>query len=292
MKTKRTRLAHQFFLVLTALLFAQQAAFSAERREPKIALTLGEVHDELLVSVNKSGRTQRAMLTTLTGSTPTRILVAHSDDGLIGLVGYPQLTGTNKNAPLVRARHLFVSDQTAIVQFECPRDVQNECEEAYRTSPEFYEDIENLLQMVRKKINFTEVSHIGHGDGAVNVASIARNGGVSSIVLLSPPNPWHKHSENQNGRIFRKLKLKDLDARSLVVAHTSSNCGWADFDNAKKIADGVSLLPVSGYSAIDNKTRGDCTSLGRHGFMGREREVGFAVLNFIEQTDDLPSEIK
>jgi len=292
MKTKRTRLAHQLFLMLAALLFAQQAAFSAERREPKIALTLGEIQDELLVSVNKNGRTQRAMLTVLKDSNPTRILVAHSDNGLIGLVGYPQLTGTNKNAPLVRARHLFVSDQTALVQFECPRDVQNECEEAYRTSPEFYEDVENLLSMVKEKIDFSEVSHIGHGDGAVNVASLAKNGGVSSAVLLSPPNPWHKHSENQNGRIFRKLKLKDLDTRTLVVAHKYSNCGWADFDNAEKIADGVSLLPVSGYSAIDNKTRGNCANLGRHGFVGREREVGFAVLNFIEQTSDLPAEIK
>jgi hypothetical protein len=292
MKTKRTRLAHQLFLMLAALLFAQQAAFSAERREPKIALTLGEVHDELLVSVNKSGRTQRAMLTTLTGSTPTRILVAHSDNGLIGLVGYPQLTGTNRNAPLVRARHLFVSDETALVQFECPRDTQNQCEEEYRTSKEFIEDVENLLAMVKEKINFTEVSHIGHGDGAVNVASMAKNGGVSSAILMSPPNPWHKHSETQNGRIFRTLKLKDLPTRTLVVAHKDSRCPWADFDSAEKTAKGVSLLPVVGFSSIDEKMRSDCANLVQHGFMGREREVGFAVLNFIEQTDDLPSEIK
>jgi hypothetical protein len=113
----------KIFLSL-GLLFTCSTVIAQDRKEPRIALTLGEVHDELLVTVN-NGRTQRALLTVLKDSKPTHLLVAHSNDGLIGLVGYPQLTGSNRNAPLIRARHLFVSENIALVQFECPRDTQN-----------------------------------------------------------------------------------------------------------------------------------------------------------------------
>lgn len=267
------------------------AAFAQERKEPRIALTIGEVHDELLVAVN-NGRTQRALLTILKDSKPTHILVAHSNDGLIGLVGYPQLTGTNRNALLIRARHLFVSDNIALVQFECPRDVQNECQDLYRTSDALASDVDFLLEMVNKKIPFTKVSHIGHLGGAVNAAVLASKGGVDTAILLSPPDPYNDKARFTGAKVFRDIPLNTLKSRVIVFAHEDTECTIASFDNAKRLAKGVSFVAVKGYSAIDQASRAPCANLGRHGFIGREREIGFATLNFIEGIGTPPELIK
>lgn len=266
-------------------------SFAQDRKEPKIALTLGEVHDELLVTVN-NGRTQRALLTILKDSKPTHILVAHSNDGLIGLVGYPQLTGTNRNAPLIRARHLFVSDNIALVQFECPRDTQNECQDQYRRSPDLGNDVNVLLEMVKKKVAFTKVSHIGHLGGAVNAVALAKSGNVDSVVLLAPPDPYEQRAAFTGAKIFQEVQLKDLKSKVLVVAHEDTECKIADYENSERLAKGVAFVTVKGYSAIDQVSRAPCANLGRHGFIGREREVGFATLNFIEGIGTPPREIR
>lgn len=266
-------------------------SFAQDRKEPRIALTLGEVHDELLVTVN-NGRTQRALLTILKDSKPTHILVAHSNDGLIGLVGYPQLTGTNRNAPLIRARHLFVSDNIALVQFECPRDTQNECQDQYRRSPDLGNDVNVLLEMVKKKVAFTKVSHIGHLGGAVNAVALAKSGNVDSVVLLAPPDPYEQRANFTGARIFQEVQLKDLKSKVLVVAHEDTECKIADYENSERLAKGVAFVTVKGYSAIDQASRAPCANLGRHGFIGREREVGFATLNFIEGIGTPPREIR
>lgn len=277
--------------VCLGLTLAFFTALAQDRKEPRIALTLGEVHDELLVTVN-NGRTQRALLTVLKDSKPTHILVAHSNDGLIGLVGYPQLTGSNKNAPLIRARHLFVSENIALVQFECPRDTQNECQDQYRRSADLTNDVNVLLEMVKKKVSFSTVSHIGHLGGAVNAAALASNGNVDSVVLLSPLNPYDKQAALTGARIFQEIQLKDLKSKVLVVAHEDTECKIVDHANSERLARGVSFVTVKGYSAIDQANRTACAYLGRHGFIGREREVAFATLNFIEGIGSPPKEIR
>jgi hypothetical protein len=273
------------------LALACSTGLTQDRKEPRIALTLGEVHDELLVTVN-NGRTQRALLTILKDSKPTHILVAHSNDGLIGLVGYPQLTGANRNAPLIRARHLFVSENIALVQFECPRDTQNECQDQYRRSDELVNDVNVLLEMVKKKVPFSQVSHIGHLGGAVNAAALAKNGNVDSVVLLAPPDPYEEKAAFTGAKIFREVQLKDLKSKVLVVAHADTECKIADYENSERLAKGVAFVTVKGYSAIDQASRAACANLGRHGFIGREREVGFATLNFIEGIGSPPKEIR
>ena len=279
-------------LALALLVLISSSAIAQDRKEPRIALTLGEVHDELLVAVNKSGRTQRALLTVLKDSKPTHLLVAHSNDGLIGLVGYPQMTGSNKNSLLIRARHLFVSDSVALVQFECPRDVQNDCQDLYRRSDALVEDVGALLEMVKKKIDFSRVSHIGHLGGAVNAAVLAGKGGVDATVLLAPPDPYHDKAAFTGARAFLDLPLRDLKSRVLVVSHEDTECPIASHDNSERIARGVAFITVTGYSQIDQANRRPCAHLSMHGFIGREREVGFAVLNFIEGIGSPPKEIK
>jgi len=279
------------FSLCLAFVFVCSSGVAQDRKEPRIALTLGEVHDELLVGVN-NGRTQRALLTVLKDSKPTHILVGHSNDGLIGLVGYPQLTGSNKNAPLIRARHLLVSDNIALVQFECPRDTQNECQDQYRRGDDLVSDVNFLLDMVKKKVQFSKVSHIGHLGGTVNATALAVRGGVDSIILLSPPDPYHQKATFTGARILQDVKLKDLKSRVLVVAHEDTECAIANFENAERLAKEVSFVRVTGYSAIDQASRTPCANLGRHGFIGREREVGFAVLNFIEGIGVPPKEIR
>jgi len=254
-------------------------------------LTLGEVHDELLVTVN-NGRTQRALLTVLKDSKPTHLLVAHSNDGLIGLVGYPQLTGSNRNAPLIRARHLFVSENIALVQFECPRDTQNECQDQYRRSIELVNDVNALLETVKKNVPFSKVSHIGHLGGAVNAVALASSSNVDSVVLLAPPNPYDQKAVFTGARIFQEIQLKDLKSKVLVVAHEDTDCKIADYDNSARLARGVAFVTVKGYSAIDQASRSACANLGKHGFIGREREVGFTTLNFIEGIGSPPKEIQ
>lgn len=280
----------KIFVYLTLALTCS-TGLTQDRKEPRIALTLGEVHDELLVTVN-NGRTQRALLTVLKDSKPTHILVAHSNDGLIGLVGYPQLTGTNRNALLIRARHLFVSDDIALVQFECPRDVQNECQDQYRRSPDLINDVSVLLEMVKKKVAFSKVSHIGHLGGAVNAVALAKGGNVDSVVLLAPPDPYEQKAAFTGARIFQEIQLKDLKSKVLVVAHEDTECKIADYDNSVQLARGVAFITVKGYSAIDQASRAACANLSRHGFIGREREVGFATLNFIEGIGSPPKEIR
>lgn len=280
------------FLLCLLLLATQFASHASERREPKIALTLGEVQDELLVAVTKDDRTQRAMLTTLKGSKPDHLLVAFSNDGLIGLVGYPQLTGTNRNAPLVRARHLFVSDRVALVQFECPRDVQNQCENTYRRGPEIEEDFKRLLEMVSSKLTVTKVSVVGHGGGTVGAVYLSSKTPIETTILLSPPDPYHKSASLIGSQIFVDTPLKSLKSRVLVFAHEDSECSFANFENAARMSRDVTFVKVVGYSAIDNMMRGPCANLGRHGFIGRERQVGFATLNFIEGLGTPPVEIK
>jgi pimeloyl-ACP methyl ester carboxylesterase len=296
MKTLQTSFFHTLhiaLLVLSLALIPPLSAGATERKEPRIALTLGEVHDELLVGVTETGRTQRAMLTTLKDSKPKHLLVAFSNDGLIGLVGYPQLTGTNRNAPLVRARHLLVSDEVALVQFECPRDVQNECEDLYRRGPQIEADFKYLLQMVAKKIPFEKISLIGHGRGTVGAFHLARVlPNVSNLVLLSPPDPYHKQASLFGSVIFTEAPLSSLKPKVLVFSHEGSDCSFANFDNAERMSKGVTFVKVTGYSAIDNAMRGPCANLGRHGFIGREREIGFATLNFIEGLKAPPPEIK
>lgn len=280
----------RIFLCL-GLALACFTSLAQDRKEPRIALTLGEVHDELLVTVN-NGRTQRALLTVLKDSKPTHILVAHSNDGLIGLVGYPQLTGSNKNAPLIRARHLFVSENIALVQFECPRDTQNECQDQYRRSADLTNDVNVLLEMVKKKVSFSTVSHIGHLGGAVNAVSLAKSGSVNSVVLLAPPDPYETRAAFTGARIFQEIQLKDLKSKVLVVAHEDTDCKIADYENSQRLARGVAFVTVKGFSAIDQTSRSACANLGKHGFIGREREVGFATLNFIEGIGSPPEEIR
>jgi hypothetical protein len=277
--------------VCLGLTLAVSTVFPQDRKEPRIALTLGEVHDELLVTVN-NGRTQRALLTVLKDSKPSHILVAHSNDGLIGLVGYPQLTGSNKNAPLIRARHLFVSENIALVQFECPRDTQNECQDQYRRGTDLVNDVNVLLEMVKKKVSFSTVSHIGHLGGAVNAVALAKSSNVDSVVLLSPLDPYEKQAAFTGARIFQEIQLKDLKSKVLVVAHEDTDCKIVDYSNSERLARGVAFVTVKGYSAIDQASRTACAYLGKHGFIGREREVGFATLNFIEGIGSPPKEIR
>jgi hypothetical protein len=289
MKAMKNLLNLALLSVLVPLM--AMSVVAQDRKEPRIALTIGEVHDELLVTVN-NGRTQRALLTILKDSKPTHLLVAHSNDGLIGLVGYPQLTGSNRNAPLIRARHLLVSDYIALVQFECPRDVQNECQDTYRTSDALVADVQVLLDMVKKKIAYTKVSHIGHLGGAVSAVVLSSKGGVDSTIILAPPDPYQDKARFTGAQVFRDTPLNALKSRVIVFAHEDTECTIANFENAKRLAKGVSFVAVKGYSAIDQATRAGCANLGRHGFIGREREIGFATLNFIEGVSTPPESIK
>ena len=93
-------------------------------------------------------------------------------------------------------------------------------------------------------------------------------------------------------KIFQETQLKDLKSKVLVVAHEDTECKIADYENSERLARGVAFITVKGYSAIDQASRVACANLGRHGFIGRERELGFATLNFIEGIGTPPKEIR
>jgi predicted alpha/beta hydrolase family esterase len=187
---------------------------------------------------------------------------------------------------------LFVSENIALVQFECPRDVQNECQDQYRRSDALENDVKALLEMVKKKIPFTKVSHIGHLGGTVNATTLSTKGGVDSTILLAPPDPYNEKAKFTGASVFKETPLNTLKTKVLVIAHEDTECLIAKYENAERLAKGVAFVTVKGYSAIDQASRAGCANLGRHGFIGREREVGAAVLNFIEGIGTPPKEIR
>jgi hypothetical protein len=153
-------------------------------------------------------------------------------------------------------------------------------------------DVNVLLEMVKKKVSFSTVSHIGHLGGAVNAVALAKSSNVDSVVLLSPLDPYEKQAAFTGARIFQEIQLKDLKSKVLVVAHEDTDCKIVDYSNSERLARGVAFVTVKGYSAIDQASRTACAYLGKHGFIGREREVGFATLNFIEGIGSPPKEIR
>jgi hypothetical protein len=284
-----------FYVVICLLLSVTFSTIWANepppRKEPKIALTLGEVQDELLVSVHE-GRTHRALLTKLTNSQPTHLLVGFSNMGVIGLVGYPQLTGPNQFALFVRARHLFVSDQVALLNFECPMDSQSECDNAYRTSDAFLGHLNATIEMVKQKMTVEKLSIVGFGYGSINAVFAAEKLTPQSLILISPPDTYEKQATLTQSSYLRHPKLEKLGLRTMVFAHSGSGCTWTNFDNAARMSRGVAFIEVSGFSRVDSRDRSGCVNLGPHGMVGREREVGFATLNFVEGFEQVPSQIK
>ena len=136
------------------------------------------------------------------------------------------------------------------------------------------------------------MSHIGHLGGAVNAAVLSSKGEVDSTILLSPPDPYNDHARFTGAAVFRDVPLRSLKSKVIVFSHEDTECVIAKYDSAKLLAKGVSFVTVKGYSAIDQASRAPCANLGRHGFIGREREVGFATLNFMEAIGSPPETIR
>lgn len=181
----------------------------------------------------------------------------------------------------------FVEKGLAVAIFN-PPDGMDDLRRTYRISEHHGQDIQAVVESLKKKIADVPVWLIGHSRGTFSATNGAIKLGnlVSGLVLASTITKSREnyaiYETHPNGVL--NMDLASIQVPTLVLANKPDSCASSPASNAEKV-----LKALVGSSAATVKVYGDedpdgdsCKWGGPHHFAGFEQKTEAAIVEFVE----------
>ncbi|CAG9175376.1 hypothetical protein LMG23992_02942 [Cupriavidus laharis] len=180
---------------------------------------------------------------------------------------------------LVRARRHLVSDKMLTVMVDCPRARWESCDDAYRTSDQYAQDIGAVIDKVKADYGVSKVYVVGTSYGTVSSAFLALklggriDGAVHTATFTDPRTGRQAH-----GTPMRDFNWGAVTVDQLFVHHKDDPCPLTQYRSIVARKGNAPLVTVQGSKGA----RGEpCDAFSAHGFVGRERPVMLAISDWI-----------
>lgn len=181
---------------------------------------------------------------------------------------------------LVRARRHLVSDKVLTVMVDCPKARWSSCDDAYRTSDQYAQDIGAAIDKLKADYGVSKIYLIGTSYGTVSSAFLALklgnriDGAVHTATFTDPRTgrgPAH-------GLPMRDFDWSAVKTDQLFVHHQDDPCPVTQYRSIVARKGNAPLVTVRGTKGA----RGDpCEAFSAHGFVGRERPVMLAISDWM-----------
>jgi hypothetical protein len=236
--------------------------------------------NEVIVSVKTpSGLEQQGVLSKLdNANTPKKLIVLVS--------GHPGVTRprindqgkitTRQNGNfLVRSRHHLISDQVITLLLDCRSDFESVCPDSYQASAERAKDIDDLVQVVKKRFPSIEQTWaLSTSRGVLTTVGLLKHAQGAYTGIIHTAGTYSKVIEQ--GLDFGPFKTPQY-----IFHHREDPCLITLHKDAATVSRtwGIVLVTVHGGSGF----RGDpCQAFTQHGFAGREEKVAVAIRRLVE----------
>ncbi len=236
--------------------------------------------NEVIVSVKAtSGLEQQGVLSKLdNANTPKKLIVLVS--------GHPGVTRprfndqgkitTRQNGNfLVRSRHHLISDQVITLLLDCRSDFESACPDNYQASAERVKDIDDLVQVVKKRFPSIEQTWaLSTSRGVLTTAGLLKHAQSAYAGIIHTAGTYSKVREQ--GLDFGPFKTPQY-----IFHHRQDPCLITPYKDAVTLSKlwGIALVTVDGGDGF----RGDaCQAFTQHGFAGREEKVAVAIRLLVE----------
>ena len=236
--------------------------------------------NEVIISVRTpSGLEQQGVLSMLdNASTPKKLIVVVS--------GHPGVTRprindqgkitTRQNGNfLVRSRHHLISDQVITLLLDCRSDFESVCPDSYQASAERAKDIDDLVQVVKKRFPSIEQTWaLSTSRGVLTTAGLLKHAQGAYTGIIHTAGTYSKVRE-------QGLDFGPFQTPQYIFHHRQDPCPITLHKDAVTLSRtwGIVLVTVDGGSGF----RGDpCQAFTQHGFAGREEKVAVAIRRLVE----------
>lgn len=201
-------------------------------------------------------------------------------DGKLRNFGPPVLTQGNF---LIRSRALFVERGIATVVMDTPSDQPNGMWQ-FRTGPEHRTDIAAVVAHVRNRYR-VPVWLIGTSRGSISAANGATiaEAGADGAVLTSNVT---REGLGEIGTLF-DIDLANIHIPVLLTHHVKDNCVLCPFCDTAKVLENLVSSPrreLIAFAGGAPEQSDPCKALSHHGYLGIERQVVAAIVNWMLAT--------
>jgi len=179
---------------------------------------------------------------------------------------------------LARTVPLFVENGVSVALMQPPSDrVRGGMSCGFRASGEHLQDIANVVESLSKK-GFERIFLAGHSNGTFSASfagSTLESAAIKGVVLLS--------SIGEGGRCYLGDNVRTIKYPILMVHNRDDGCRTTPFTEARKLFSTASTRATFVEVRGGINPRGDsCQSLHYHSFIGLEKEVISAVVDWAE----------
>ncbi|RDK12088.1 alpha/beta hydrolase [Cupriavidus lacunae] len=181
---------------------------------------------------------------------------------------------------LVRARRHLVSDKVLTVMVDCPTARWEHCDDAYRTSDQYAQDIGAAIDKLKADLGVSKIYLVGTSYGTVSSAFLAlklagRIDGAVHTATFTDPRVGKGLSHGLPMRDFNWAAVK---TDQLFVHHQDDPCPLTQYRSIVARKGSLPLVTVHGTKGA----RGEpCEAFSAHGFVGRERAVMLAISDWM-----------
>jgi predicted alpha/beta-hydrolase family hydrolase len=243
------------------------------------AMQAGAAGEEVRSIPTRKGVTQSFLLVPPPGTPTASLILLPGGDGRLAL-SPPSSIGQMRNNFVVRMRGRFAHAGFLVAVLDTPSDRVDEWN--WRTSREHAEDIKQVIAALREMAP-VPVWLVGTSMGTLSAANAAARltaGGPDGLVLTSSVTV----STQKIGESVKTVRLGDIRVPTLVVRHKDDSCKSSPPSEGPAIIKALTqatpkdLLTFEGGSPPKSEP---CEALAQHGYIGIEREVVDAIIEWI-----------
>lgn len=177
---------------------------------------------------------------------------------------------------LIRARHLFASDDSAAASMDAPSDELRGFEDGFRSTAKPAQDIGAVIDDLKRRYPNARIVALGTSASVTGVAHLAKNlpGKIDAVVLTSSVT-------TSNFRIgmwgIGRFDFTAIKQPLLFVHHRDDGCFYSPYHGVAKL--GYPLITVIGQ---DPPLSDACQARSAHGYLGREARVAAAIRAWVD----------
>lgn len=241
------------------------------------SVCFAEINSDVINLLVRDNVTENYLITWDDSGSPTTavILFAGSD----GQVGIEKSDNTIKlEHPgnfLVRSREYFVNSHTVSVVVDPPSDNRNGMSDSFRASNTHADDLSKIVADVKTRFPGIKVYFVGTSRGTVSAAYAGRalQSELEGIVLTS--------TYMLKGGLA-DFRFQDIKIPLLMIHNSNDECPVCPYSEAKRVSDKFKIPFITVHGG-DSPISKPCVSRSYHGFLGKEKEVTNAILNWISR---------
>ena len=243
------------------------------------SIVVGAPGEEVRTIPTRKGVTQSFLLVPSAGTPTASVILMPGGDGRLAL-SPPSTINQMRNNFVVRMRGRFAHAGFLVAVVDTPSDRVDEYN--WRTSKEHAEDMRLVIAALREMAP-VPVWVVGTSMGtlsAANTAARLTQGGPDGVVLTSSVSV----TSQKIGESVKTVKLSDIHVPTLVVRHKDDACKSSPPSEGPAIikaltqANPKELLTFEGGGPPKSEP---CEALAFHGYIGIEREVVDAIIEWI-----------